>query len=160
MNSPHRSVMYMDGATIRLSATVFAQVLDEHAGFRHQMLRYVNVLLIQNAQISLCNARHDITERVARWLLLAHDRLDCGEIPVTHERLSTSLAVRRAGITEALARLEGTGALRRHRGTVEVSDRSALETQACECYHIIAGEFRKLLKPKLMEYRLTAQNAI
>ncbi len=116
MNAPHRCVMHMDGETIQLPATVFAQALDEHAGLRHQMLSYVNVLLIQNAQRSLCNARHDITERLVRWLLLAHDRLDCSEIPVTHERLSTALAVRRAGITEALARLEDTGAVRRHRG--------------------------------------------
>ena len=126
MNAPHRCVMHMDGETIQLPAAVFAQALDEHAGLRHQMLSYVNVLLIQNAQRSLCNARHDITERLTRWLLLAHDRLDCSEIPVTHERLSTAFAVRRAGITEALARLEDTGALRRHRATVEIADRLAL----------------------------------
>ena len=160
MNAPHRCVMHMEGETIRLPAMVFAQSLDEHAGLRRQMLSYVNVLLIQNAQRCLCNARHDITERLTRWLLLAHDRLDCSEIPVTHERLSTALAVRRAGITEALARLEDTGALRRHRGTVEIADRSVLEKRACECYHIVAGEFRKLLESKQMEYHLRAVNPV
>jgi CRP-like cAMP-binding protein len=160
MDAPHRCVMHMDGETIRLPAMVFAQALDEHAGLRRQMLSYVNVLLIQNAQRCLCNARHDITERLSRWLLLAHDRLDCGQIPVTHERLSTALAVRRAGITEALARLEDTGAVRRHRGTVEIADRSVLERRACECYHIVAGEFRKLLEPEQMEYDLRAADPV
>jgi CRP-like cAMP-binding protein len=142
----------MEGETLRIPAQVFADSLDEHTALRHQMLKYANVLFIQNAQRALCNARHDITERLARWLLLAHDRLACRAIPVTHELLSTMLAVRRAGITEALARLESADAVCRHRGSVEIADRSALERHACECYHVIAGEFRRLYDQQEAKY--------
>jgi hypothetical protein len=100
----------------------------------------VHFLLIQNSQFALCNARHELQERLSRWLLLTRDRLDGDVIPVTHDMLSMMLGVRRAGITEALAALEQVGAVRRTRGAIEIADRSVLERRACECYRIIATE--------------------
>jgi hypothetical protein len=58
--------------------------MDENAALRRQLLNYIHVLLVQNAQAVLCNARHEVVERRARWLLLARDRLDEDAIPVTH----------------------------------------------------------------------------
>jgi CRP-like cAMP-binding protein len=136
----------MDGETLRISARALSEALDESASLRRQLLNYVHVLLIQNAQAVLCNARHEVVERLARWLLLARDRLDDDLIPVTHDLLSMMLGVRRAGITDALALLERAGAIRRERGVVAISDRAALEQHACECYRIIATEFQRLLE--------------
>jgi CRP-like cAMP-binding protein len=146
VRSPHRCLMQMDGETLRISARALAKAMDDSAALRRQLLNYVHVLLIQNAQAVLCNARHEVVERLARWLLLARDRLDDDLIPVTHDLLSMMLGVRRAGITDALALLERAGAVRRERGTVAINDRAVLEQHACECYRIIATEFQRLLE--------------
>jgi len=146
MRSPHRCLMQMDGEALRVSAAALTQAMDESVALRRQLLSYVHVLLVQNAQAVLCNARHEVLERLSRWLLLARDRLDHDAIPVTHELLSIMLGVRRAGITDALAVLERAGAVRRARGSVEIADRAALERHACECYRIIADEFERVLE--------------
>ena len=107
----------------------------------------------------LCNGRHDVIERLARWLLLARDRLDEDVVPVTHDILSVLLGVRRAGITEALAGLEQTGAVRRERGAVRIVDRQSLEKRSCECYRIIAAEFQRLGGTKADRYTLEGGRA-
>ena len=138
--SPHRTLMQTRGEAFALPASELTLAMDAHARFRVQLLNYVHFLLIQNSQFALCNARHELEARVARWLLLTRDRLDGSIIPITHDQLSMMLGVRRAGITEALASLAAAGALKRGRGEVEITDRAILEARACECYRIIAAE--------------------
>jgi hypothetical protein len=111
---------------------------------RQHLLNYVHALLIQNSQTVLCNVRHELSERLCRWLLLARDRLDDNFIPMTHDLLSMTLGVRRAGVTRALAKLAATGAVRRSRGAIEVLDRDAVEQGTCECYRIISAEYKRL----------------
>jgi hypothetical protein len=109
------------------------------------LMNYVQALLVQNSQTAMCNIRHTLLHRLARWLLLARDRLDSDLIPLTHELLSMMLGVRRAGITAALAQLEVAGALRKSRGTILIADPVELERHACECYRIIADEFARVV---------------
>lgn len=144
--SPHRCIMQMDGETLRVPTAALIGAMNESRELRRHLLSYAQVLLVQNSQTVLCNARHQVTERIARWLLLARDRLDGDSIPVTHETLSMLLGVRRASITGALAQLEKAGTLQRGRGVVQIKDRPALQRQTCECYDIIESEFRWLLK--------------
>ena len=138
--SPHRCLMQTEGEALRIKARELVATMNANDMVRHQLLNYVHFLLIQNSQFALCNARHELQERLSRWLLLTRDRLDGDIVPVTHDMLSMMLGVRRAGITEALAALEQAGALRRTRGAIEIVDRSVLERRACECYRIIATE--------------------
>lgn len=84
----------------------------------------------------LCNARHRIAQRIARWLLLAADRSETDKITVTHECISRALGVRRSGVTNALSDLEAAGAVARLRGALIVKRRDYLLRQACECYGI------------------------
>ncbi len=105
------------------------------------MLRYVQLLMSQKAQVALCNAKHDIDKRLARWLLLAHDRVAGNQLPVTHDLLATMLGVRRAGVTEALATLEADGVISKTRGALKIVSREALKAHACECYKIIDDRF-------------------
>ena len=93
------------------------------------------------AQVSFCNAKHDIGQRLARWLLLAHERMDGGDLPVTHELLATTLGVRRPGVTEALAVFEQAGIVTRRRGVLKVVDPQALKASVCDCYKIIDDRF-------------------
>ena len=146
--SPHRCLMQTDGEALRISARELVAAMNSNEAVRLQLLNYVHFLLIQNSQFALCNARHELQERLSRWLLLTHDRLDDDIIPVTHDLLSMMLGVRRAGITEALASLEQAGAVRRTRGAIEIADRSVLEQYACECYRIISTERTRGTRPE------------
>ena len=101
--------------------------------------------MVQHSQVSLCNARHSLHERLCRWLLLVHDRIDGNDIPVTHDLLSHALGVRRAGVTKAFARLEEKGAIERGRGRIRIRDVGSLEACACECYRIIFEEYELIL---------------
>jgi CRP-like cAMP-binding protein len=142
--SPHRCLMHVPGAALRIGVPELLEAMDASPTIRHHLLAYVHALLVQNAQVALCNGRHDVEQRLCRWLLLAADRLDAAVIPITHDMLSMNLGVRRAGVTSLLGRLQKAGVIAIGRAACEIVDRAALEARACECYGIIAAEFRHL----------------
>jgi CRP-like cAMP-binding protein len=145
MRSPYRCVMEIPGEALQIGTQDLRRAMDESPVLRGQLLNYVQALLVQNAQTALCNARHNLEQRLARWLLLSRDRLDDDIIPLTHDLLSIMLGVRRAGVTMALEQLERSGAVRRKRGAVEIANRAHLEKGTCECYRIIAAEYQRLI---------------
>jgi CRP-like cAMP-binding protein len=103
---------------------------------RTLLLRYALLHLAQVARTAACNGRHHIDQRLARWLLMAHDRADDDDYPMTHEFLGMMLGVRRAGITVAAGALQKAGMISYRVGRMRVADRSGLESVACECYGI------------------------
>jgi CRP-like cAMP-binding protein len=154
--SPNRCLMSVPGYALRIAVPDLRRAAHRYPDIQQQLFSYVHALLVQNAQTTLCSARHSLEERLSRWLLLAADRLDDRVIPVTHEMLSVILGVRRASITTTLAELEQSGGLVRQRGGIEVCDRAALELRACECYQIIASEYGYLNRSGLHEHRISA----
>ena len=90
------------------------------------MLAYAHTFMVQTSQTALANGRSKIEERLARWLLMAADRVE-GELALTHEFLSIMLGVRRSGVTTALQELERTGLIAHRRGFVTILDREGLE---------------------------------
>lgn len=149
--SIHRCVVEAAGEALQIAADDLGRSMDADPALRQQLMSYVHALLIQNSQTVLCNALHEIEERLARWLLLARDRLDDDVIPLTHELFSMMLGVRRNETTTALTKLESAGAVRRRRGAVQIEDRALLEQRSCECYRIIAAEYRRLLGPEALD---------
>ncbi len=143
MRSPNRCFMEVPGEALKISSMDLQRIMEETPSVRQHLLNYVHALLIQNTQTALCNVRHELEERLCRWLLLASDRLDEKAIPLTHDQLSMILGVRRAGITTSLANLESAGGVIKTRGAVEISNRALLEKRTCECYRIIASEYRR-----------------
>jgi CRP-like cAMP-binding protein len=127
MLSTHRCVMEVEGEALQITSKDLKRAMEEQPALRQQLMNYVQALLIQSSQTIVCNGLHHIEERLARWLLLAHDRLDGNNIPLTHDLLSMMLGVRRAGVTTALAELESIGAVRRRHGVVEITNRTLLE---------------------------------
>jgi CRP-like cAMP-binding protein len=117
---------------------VAAQVLHDHAHalpvLRRLLSNALQVLMAQVAQTAACNSQHSLVQRLARWLLMAYDRIDGDELTMTQEFLSIMLVVRRAGVTVASQALVETGAIRARRGRIIVCDRAALEAAACGCY--------------------------
>jgi len=152
--SPHRCLMHVPGAALRIGVTELLDAMDASPTIRHHLLAYVHALLVQNAQVALCNGRHDVEQRLCRWLLLAADRLDGTVIPITHDMLSMNLGVRRAGVTSLLGLLQKSGVLAMGRASCEIVDRAALEARACECFAIISAEFRHLNERGCHEHEL------
>ena len=100
------------GTAIRLAADIFQRTLEDRPAFRAVLLRYAMAFNVQVTMTAACNGRHLVEQRLARWLLMAHDRTVGDEFVMTHEFLSTMLGVRRAGITVAAGdtnSIHGTG---------------------------------------------------
>ncbi|HEY4839447.1 MAG TPA: helix-turn-helix domain-containing protein, partial [Candidatus Acidoferrales bacterium] len=89
------------------------------------------------AQTAACNRLHDIDRRLARWLLMAHDRVDSGTLRITHDFLATMLGTDRPSVSQAAGNLQKMNIIQYRRGTVKILNRTALEGRACECYGVI-----------------------
>jgi CRP-like cAMP-binding protein len=109
------------------------------------LLRYVHVFMVQNSQTALANGRGTLDERLARWLLMWHDRINRSELIVTHEFLALLLGVRRQGITVTLHELEGQGLIRAARNRVHILDRDGLRRAANGFYGIPEAEYDRLI---------------
>ena len=125
------------GMALRMDAAAFRQALEQIPALHALLLRYALLHHGQVARTAACNGRHQIEQRLARWLLMAHDRADGDRFPMTHEFLSMMLGVRRAGVTVAAGVLQKAGLIRYGGGIVVVADRPGLEAVACECYGVV-----------------------
>jgi CRP-like cAMP-binding protein len=143
--SPHRAMVQVAGDALRMSAGDLRQAMDDIEPLRGLLLRYAQAQMVQAAQGAACNGRHNLDQRLARWLLQAQDRVDGDEVPLTHELISHMLSVRRSGVTVALGALEASRIIGARRGRVAIHDREKLEQASCECYGIVKAEFDKLL---------------
>ena len=106
----------------------------QSVNLHRSLLRYTHAFLNQATRTAVANGRSKIEERLARWLLMAADRLDNGELPLTHEFLSMMLGVRRPGVTVAIQELERAGVISRRRGRIVIVDRKALEKMSNGTY--------------------------
>jgi CRP-like cAMP-binding protein len=133
------------GHALRMDTSAFREALDRFPALRTLLLRYALVHHGQVARTAACNGRHHTEQRLARWLLMTHDRAEGDSFPMTHEFLGLMLGVRRAGITIAAGLLQKAGFIRYERGQMEVTDRPGLESVACECYGIVRRAQDQLL---------------
>ena len=150
----HRTVVQIPGQALNISASDLQVVMLKSPAIRDHLLRYVQLLMSQKAQVALCNAKHEIDKRLARWLLLANDRVAGNLLPVTHDLLAMMLGVRRAGVSEALAALEAKGIVAKTRGALKIVNREALKAHGCECYRIIEDRFSWQRAMTQYEHRL------
>jgi CRP-like cAMP-binding protein len=134
-----------DATGLRIEAAPLEAALAASASLRGLLLRYASTFVTQMSQTIVSNLAHPVEKRLARWLLLYHDRLDSDELDITHEELGAMLNVRRASITSALHELEGNGWIRGYRGRIVIRDRSALENMTVETYGYAEREYRRLI---------------
>jgi CRP-like cAMP-binding protein len=114
-------------------------------GALHDLIgRYTQVIIAHLMQSTACNARHDVQQRCARWLLMTHDRMNEQDFNLSHEFLAAMLGVHRPTVSVAAAALQETGLIRYSHGRVTVRNRKGLEHASCECYAIIHAHFRRL----------------
>jgi CRP-like cAMP-binding protein len=144
-SSPIEAMVQIPGSAVRMRATVFRQQVARNKPFSDAAHRYAQALHLQVSQTAACNGRHLLHERLARWLLTAHDRADSDELPLSHEFLSMMLGTRRVGVTLALGTFRTAGIIKNRHGRVTVIDRANLEDAACECYRSVREEYASLL---------------
>ncbi len=143
-SSPHSTYMQVAGYGERIAADALRTLMRERASLKECFLRFAQAFMLQTAHTALANGQAKLEERLARWLLMAHDRLDGDEIPLTHEFLALMLSVRRAGVTVALQLLESQGLISATRGLIVVVDRAGLKQVANGLYGIPEAEYARL----------------
>jgi CRP-like cAMP-binding protein len=143
--TPHETFMQIGGAALRIGADAFRHALEQSPALQKLLLRFVQVFHLQTAQTAACNGSHPVGRRLARWLLMCHDRLDGDELPLTHEFIAVMLGVRRPGVTEALQMLETEQAIRAERRNIVVLDRRRLEETAGDGYGGPEAEYERLI---------------
>jgi CRP-like cAMP-binding protein len=143
--TPYTTVVQVAGAGVRLPTASFAAALERNAGLRRVLAHYAQAFAIQVAYNSLANGRCKLEERLARWLLMVHDRVDGNSIHLTHKDMSAMLGVRRPGVTVALHILEGKGLIKSVRREIIVKDRAGLIAQTAGAYGMPEVEYARLL---------------
>jgi CRP-like cAMP-binding protein len=125
--SPYETYMQVAGAGRRISVAALRDAISRSTTLHRTLLRHGYAFTVQTGHTALANGRYKLEERLARWLLMAHDRVDGDELPLTHEFLALMLGVRRAGVSVALNSLQNAGVIRAHRGGILIVDRPGLE---------------------------------
>jgi CRP-like cAMP-binding protein len=134
-----------DGSALSMEAGAFRQAMEAEPELRNRLFRYQEAMHSQTTQTAACNGHHDLEQRLARWLLMAHDRADGDEFQMTQEFLSLMLCVYRPSVSTAASTLQRAGMIRYGRGHITVLDRMGLEATACDCYATVNRRFNRLL---------------
>ncbi len=146
--TPHLALVQADLVALRIAAEPLRAALDASPTLRGVLGRFVQGLIVQVGQTAYANNDFTIEARLARWILMTHDRLDGDALPLTHEFLSTMLGVRRPGVTTAIHVLEGAGMIWARRGRITVRDREKLQTLAGISYGLAETEYERLLSER------------
>ncbi len=134
-------MVQVEGEALQMPAAAFQRLLSELPAFAKLLLRYTGSFHVQVAQTAACNGRHQVEQRLARWLLMTHDRNPGDRFTMTQEFMSTLLGIRRPGVTVAIGALQRAGLVEHSRGAVTVVDRAGLEAASCECYQVVKRRF-------------------
>lgn len=143
--SPYDTYMQIGGAGWRMPAAALREAMEKSKSLRVRLLKFAHVFNVQTAQTALSNGRAKLEERLSRWLLMAHDRIEGDELPLTHALLATMLGVHRSGVTVALGLLERTGFIEIRRGAIVLVDRAGLERNTDGGYGVAEAEMRRVL---------------
>lgn len=142
MQALQRTVVTVPGTALRIDAERLRLIMTARPAIKEHLLKYVQLLMALKAQIALCNAKHEISERVARWLVLAQDLTGNDVVPVTHGLIAGALGVRRPGVSLALAEFEAAGLVAGTRGSLKIRDLGGLRQRACDCHGVVKDRFR------------------
>jgi len=144
-HAPHEAYVQVAGVSgFKLPASVLDDALSSSTTLRLHLLKYVQAMIIQ-ISTSIAAAGQTIDQRLARWLLMCHDRVDGDTLVLTHEFISMMLNVRRAGVTTAIRALSEKNLVVAERGRIAISDRHGLEDVAASGYGLAEAEYARLV---------------
>lgn len=141
--SPLRGVVQGGGDALRMDIAAFRQLSLSSTALTRMHNRYLLVLLAQFAHGTACTHFHEVEPRLAKWLLMTHDRAHTNHFRLTHQFLAYMLGVQRSAVTIAAGSLQQRGLISYSRGEIIVIDRQGLESAACECYNIALADYSR-----------------
>ena len=145
--APMRAVVQGPGSALRISRADFRAELETSSALRKRFARYLYVLMSQLAKSAACTHFHETAPRLARWLLMTHDRAHGNQFHLTHAFLADMLGVRRSSISVAAAEMQRGELIAYSRGDITILDRDALERAACPCYETERADYARMLGP-------------
>jgi CRP-like cAMP-binding protein len=122
----------------RMPAAAFRREIDRHGALHDVVSRFAQTLIGVTMQSTACNATHRIEQRLARWLLTAHDRVGKDQFPLTQEFVAMMLGAARPTVTIVAGTLQRAGLINYRRGLISILNREELEEASCECYRVTA----------------------
>src|SRR5262245_1699599 len=144
---PDRIIVQTAGMAMRIPVAILKDWFTHNPTLHRAILHFIYSLFWQIVQTAVCNRFHLTEQRLARWLLFAHDRLDMDTLPITQEALAQMLGTDRASITRTARKLREAGLLDYGRGQDTIRDRERLELASCECYRIVKSQYDDMLRP-------------
>jgi CRP-like cAMP-binding protein len=139
-----KALVQIPGEALRLKAKVFHRQARQGGSLSRLLLRYTQALLRHSERLTACNTRHPVEQRLARWLLITHDRVQSDQFEVTQEFLAQMLGVHRQSVTVAASNLQKASLIRYSRGKLAILDRRGLEAASCACFQAVTREFENL----------------
>ncbi|WJM25957.1 Crp/Fnr family transcriptional regulator [Novosphingobium resinovorum] len=136
-----------EGTALRVPTEHVREAFAASVSLRSLLLRFCHSFMVQVSFSAMANAHHTLESRLARWLLMCHDRMGTHEIGLTHEFMAVMIAAQRSGVTLTLHMLEGEGLIRSKRGSVTILDRPGLKRLAGESYGKAEEEYDRLIAP-------------
>lgn len=133
-SSPNRAMVQVEGEALRMKAKVFREIAGRRDRFHDLLHLYTYALMTQMSLSVACNRFHNVEKRLARWLLMMHDRTQVDEFKFTQELISRMIGTRRPHVSTAANTLHNAGLIRNGRGKIDILDRDGLAQVACECY--------------------------
>lgn len=140
-STPLAAFCQVPGPAVKITAHALRRALADDGALHAALNRFTQATMVQIAQNVVCNSSHATIQRAARWLLTTRDRVGAEEFPLTQEFLGQMLGVRRPAVSEVACRLQAQGLIRYRRGTITITDATALQQAACSCYAIVKAEF-------------------
>ena len=147
LNGPHainRHVVQLPGEGHRIAIQPLKLELSHDSQFRRIAHKFMRSILVQVSQTALCNRLHKNEKRLAKWLLMCHDRVEGDVIPITQEFVAIMLGANRWTVTNSAGHLQGEGLIDYTRGKITIIDRPGLEAFSCECYQKITSQYARL----------------
>ena len=142
--SPNRYFVQIPGHGYRVKSKILTEQCEASSALRLCLLRSVQGLLVQTSQTAACNRVHDLHERLARWRLMCHERVQVDCVAITQEFLAMMLGTRRSSVSVAAGILQKAGLITYTRGHVTIEDLAGLKEAACECYQVVHDEYVRL----------------
>lgn len=146
---PLKAAGQIAGEGFDIQTSILLEAVGKSRTLRSLLLRYVHVFMMQAASTVYANAHFSVEQRLARWLLMTHDRLDGDDLMLTHEFLAIMLCVRRPGVTVATHVLEGHHVIKARRGCISIRDRIKLAELAGDSYGMAEAEYERVIAPKV-----------
>ncbi len=143
--SPFEVMAQIAGDALRMEASILKQEFQQGGALQQFLLRYAQALYLQVSQTAACNQLHSLDERLARWLLMTHDRAQGDTLAFKQEFLSMMLGVERSRVTLAAIALQEAEIIKYSRGKITILARAGLEKAACKCYGIVQKAIETLL---------------